>query len=197
MNLLPLHTTSRTFGGQTVHSTLVEVLLCIGLAMALATSCQLEETWCRCCFVLRGDMHFVKVVVADTTAAEALALWAHVPDNEGALGHCLSSSHMLLHESQALIFLVKACQLIFDYCFDLLFRILQWIFLSFDVLLLGWVLSGWRKGVHSKHHRLAWWLLWWLFKSSDLRSCLLRFCESLWLGGCLGCFEDLSSGRLR
>jgi hypothetical protein len=30
-------------------------------------------------------MHFVEVVVADTTALEALALWAHVPDDEGAL----------------------------------------------------------------------------------------------------------------
>jgi hypothetical protein len=30
-------------------------------------------------------MRFVEAVVADTTVAEALALQAHVPDNEGAL----------------------------------------------------------------------------------------------------------------
>jgi hypothetical protein len=53
--------------------------------MALAASCQLEDTWCRCCFVLHGEMHFVEAVVADTTVAEALALQAHIPDNEGAL----------------------------------------------------------------------------------------------------------------
>jgi hypothetical protein len=53
--------------------------------MALAASCQLEDTWCRCCFVLRGEMRFVEAVVADTAVAEALALQAHVPDNEGAL----------------------------------------------------------------------------------------------------------------
>jgi hypothetical protein len=75
--------------------------------------------------------------------------------NLGYLGHCLSSSHLLLHESQALIFLAKACQLIIDDCFDLLFRILLRVFLSFDVLLLGWVLSGWCGGVHSKHLRLS------------------------------------------
>jgi hypothetical protein len=61
------------------------VLLCIGLAMALVASCQLEDTWCRCCFVLCGEMHFAKAVVANTAAVEALALWAHVPDDEGAL----------------------------------------------------------------------------------------------------------------
>jgi hypothetical protein len=41
--------------------------------------------------------------------------------NLGSLGHCLSSGHVLLHESQALIFLAKVCQLILDDCFDLLF----------------------------------------------------------------------------
>jgi hypothetical protein len=80
MKLLPLHTTSRTFEGQALHSTLVEVLLCIGLDMALAASCQLEDAWSRCCFVLRGEMCFVEVVVADAAAA-----WAHVLDDEGAL----------------------------------------------------------------------------------------------------------------
>jgi hypothetical protein len=85
MKLLPLHTTSRTFGGQTLHSTLAEVLLCIALAMALVASCQLEETSCRCCFVLRGEMRFAEPVMADTAAVMAPTLWARVPDNEGAL----------------------------------------------------------------------------------------------------------------
>jgi hypothetical protein len=85
MKILPLHTTSRTFGSQTLHSTLAEVLLCIGMAMALAASCQLEDTWCRCCFVLGGEMCFAKAIVADTTTVEALALWADVPNDEGAL----------------------------------------------------------------------------------------------------------------
>jgi hypothetical protein len=92
--------------------------------------------------------------------------------------------------------LAKACQLILDDCFDLLFRILLWVFLSFDVLLLGWVLSGWCGGVHSKHLCLAWWLLQWLLRSSNLYGCLLRLYGSLWLCGCLGCFDDLSSDRL-
>jgi hypothetical protein len=52
--------------------------------MVLATSCQLEDTWCRCYFVLHGEIRFVEAVVGDTAVAEALALWAHVPD-EGAL----------------------------------------------------------------------------------------------------------------
>jgi hypothetical protein len=74
MKLLPLCTASRTFGGQTLHSTLAEVLLYIVLAMALATSCQLEDTWCRCYFVLHGEIRFVEAVVGDTAIAEALAL---------------------------------------------------------------------------------------------------------------------------
>jgi hypothetical protein len=62
--------------------------------------------------------------------------------NLGSLGHCRSSGHLLLHESQVLILLAKACQLILDDFFDLLFWILLRVFLSFDVLLLGCVLSG-------------------------------------------------------
>jgi hypothetical protein len=54
-----------------------------------------------------------------------------------SLGHCLSSGHLFLHESQMLIFLAKARQLILGDCFDLLFRVLLRFFLSFDVLLLG------------------------------------------------------------
>jgi hypothetical protein len=75
-------------------------LLCIGLAMALAASCQLEDTWCRCCFVLRGEMRFAEAVVADTTAIETLALWAHVPNDEGAL--------LLIAASPELLFLVRS-----------------------------------------------------------------------------------------
>jgi hypothetical protein len=85
MKLLPLHTTSRTFGGRTLYSTLVEVLLYIVLAMVLVESCQLEDTWCRWYFVLHGELCFVEVVVCDTAAAEALAQWAHVPNDEGDL----------------------------------------------------------------------------------------------------------------
>jgi hypothetical protein len=56
----------------------------------------------------------------------------------GSLGHFLSSGHMHLHESKTPIFLVKVRQLILDDCFDLLFRVLLWFFLSFDALLLVW-----------------------------------------------------------
>jgi hypothetical protein len=64
----------KNFWGQTLHSTLAEVMLYIVLAMVLAASCQLEGTWCRYCFVLIGDIHFVEVVVSDTAAVKALAL---------------------------------------------------------------------------------------------------------------------------
>jgi hypothetical protein len=59
----------KKFWGQTLHSTLAEVLFYIGLAMALATSCQLEDTCCRCYFVLLGEMHFVEAVVTDIAIA--------------------------------------------------------------------------------------------------------------------------------
>jgi hypothetical protein len=85
MKLLPLSMTSRTFGGQTLHSTLAKLLLCIVLAMALAASCQLDNTWCQCYFVLHGEIHFVEAVVGDIAAVEALALRAHVLDDEGTL----------------------------------------------------------------------------------------------------------------
>jgi hypothetical protein len=39
----------------------------------------------------------------------------------GSFRHRFSSGHMFLHESQALIFLMEACQLIFNNCFNLLF----------------------------------------------------------------------------
>jgi hypothetical protein len=34
---------------------------------------------------LGGQVHFAEVVVADTAKTEALALQAHLPDDEGAL----------------------------------------------------------------------------------------------------------------
>jgi hypothetical protein len=100
IRLLSLYTTSRTFEGQTLHITLVEVLLYIVLAMVLAGSCQLEDTWCRCYFVLRGEICFVEAVVGDTAVAEALALWAHVPDDEIAL--------LLITAPPELLFLVRS-----------------------------------------------------------------------------------------
>jgi hypothetical protein len=39
----------------------------------------------------------------------------------GSLGHCLSSGHLLMYESQALIFVAEACQFILNDCFDLFF----------------------------------------------------------------------------
>jgi hypothetical protein len=82
--LSPLKT-SRTSAGQTLHSILAEVLPYIGLARALAVDCQLEDTCCRCCFVLTGRMCSVEVVMADTGAVEAPALRPRVPDDEGVL----------------------------------------------------------------------------------------------------------------
>jgi hypothetical protein len=98
--------------------------------------------------------------------------------NLGSLGHCLSSSHLLLHESQTLIFLMESYQFIFNDCFDLFFQFLLLIFLSFGFLKLGWLLR-------------------WLLKSFGFCCCYVRVCGCLWLDDCLGCFEDLSSGRLR
>jgi hypothetical protein len=74
MRLLPLHTTLRTFRGRTLRSTLAEVLLCTELAMALATGCQLEDTWGRCCFVLRVKVDSAEAFVVDSAVAEVLAL---------------------------------------------------------------------------------------------------------------------------
>jgi hypothetical protein len=44
----------------------MEVLLYIGLAMVLVANCQLEDTWGRCCFVLRDE--------TNSAIAEVLAL---------------------------------------------------------------------------------------------------------------------------
>jgi hypothetical protein len=45
-------------------------------------------------------MRFAEAVVADTTAVETLALWAHVPNDEGAL--------LLIAASPELLFLVRS-----------------------------------------------------------------------------------------
>jgi hypothetical protein len=71
--------------GQTLRSILAKVLLCIGSAMMLVVGCQLEDTCCRCCFASTGRMCFVEIVVASAAAAEALALMAHAPTDEGVL----------------------------------------------------------------------------------------------------------------
>jgi hypothetical protein len=53
------------------------------------------------------------------------------------LGHCLSSGHLLVYESEALIFLVGTCYFIHDDYFDLVFQVLLLIFLSFGFLAVG------------------------------------------------------------
>jgi hypothetical protein len=42
--------------------------------MMLAASCQLEDTWGRCCPALRDETNFVEAVVVDSAVAEVLAL---------------------------------------------------------------------------------------------------------------------------
>jgi hypothetical protein len=81
---LPPHKTLRTSVGQTLRSVLVEALLCIGSATVLPIGCQLEDTYCRCCFASTGRFCFVEAVVASATV-EAPAIRAHVPTDEGVL----------------------------------------------------------------------------------------------------------------
>jgi hypothetical protein len=107
--------------------------------------------------------------------------------------HRHSSSQLFLHESQALILLTEACQPIFDDCFDLLFRILLLVLLSFGFLMLKWLLSAWCEGVHGGHLRLGCRLFWWLSWSFGFCRCWMRLCGCLLLGAC---FEDLTSGPL-
>jgi gamma-glutamyltranspeptidase len=52
----------------------VEVLLYIELAMVLTTSCQLEDIWGRCCFVLLDGTNSVEAAMADSAVMEVLAL---------------------------------------------------------------------------------------------------------------------------
>jgi hypothetical protein len=64
----------------------VEVLLYIGMAMRLAAGCQSGDTYCRCCFVLAGEMCFAEeVAMTGAAIAEALALRARVPVDEDIL----------------------------------------------------------------------------------------------------------------
>jgi hypothetical protein len=51
---------------------------------------------------------------------------------------CPSFGHVLLHEPKALVFLVKACQLVLDDGFDFILKVLMLIFLSFGFSV--WVL---------------------------------------------------------
>jgi hypothetical protein len=45
---------------------------------------QLEDTCCRCCYVLTDEMYFAKgVVVADIVATKALVLMDPIPADEG------------------------------------------------------------------------------------------------------------------
>jgi hypothetical protein len=62
------------------------VLLCIEAAMELAVSCQPGDTYCRCCFVLTGEMDLAEEVASvDFVVVKALALRADVPIGKGAL----------------------------------------------------------------------------------------------------------------
>jgi hypothetical protein len=71
---------------RTLHSILAEVLLYIEAITELVAGYQPRDTYCRCCFVLSGEMYFAEeVVVADVAVMRALALKAHVPTDEGVL----------------------------------------------------------------------------------------------------------------
>jgi hypothetical protein len=92
---LPSHKTLRTSVGQTLHSILAEVLLSIGSATVLPVGCQLEDTYCRCCFASTGRLCFVEAVVAGAAAVEAPALRAHVPTDEGVLSLATAPPELL------------------------------------------------------------------------------------------------------
>jgi hypothetical protein len=100
MKLLLPCKTIRTSAGQTLHNILVEVLLYIGSAMALAVGCQPEGTCCQCCFVLTGRLYFVDVAMASAAGAEAPALRARAPAGEGIL--------LLTTAPPELLFLVRS-----------------------------------------------------------------------------------------
>jgi hypothetical protein len=64
----------------------VEVLLCIEAATELDVGCQVGDTYCRCFFVLTGEVYFAEeFAMADAIAVKALALRTHVPGGEGVL----------------------------------------------------------------------------------------------------------------
>jgi hypothetical protein len=109
------------------------------------------------------------------------------------LGLCVACSCMAGSIAKG-IFGNLACWFILDDCFDLFFRVLLLIFLSFGLLMLGWLLSVWCEGVHGRHFCLSCWLMQGLFRSFGFYRHWIGLCGSLWLGGC---FEDVSSDRLR
>jgi hypothetical protein len=77
--------------GPTLHSILVEVLLCTVVATGLVVTCLPRGTCCRCysAFVSTADVVFpsaeADVVAVAVAAAEALALRAHALADEGPL----------------------------------------------------------------------------------------------------------------
>jgi hypothetical protein len=80
--------------GLTLHNILVEVPLCIGAAMGLATDCQPGGTCCRCCPMFAGvvasttamvSSGAVEAAVVDVAVAKALALKVHALVGEGFL----------------------------------------------------------------------------------------------------------------
>jgi hypothetical protein len=75
--------------GQTLHSILVEVLLCTVVAMGLVVTCLPRGTCCRCysAFVSTADVVFpsAEADVVAVAAAEALALRALALADEGPL----------------------------------------------------------------------------------------------------------------
>jgi hypothetical protein len=132
------------------------------------------DTYCRCCFILCGELYSAEeVVVANAAITRALALrlvflliemfycslqlclscsslFDLLLHGLSSFRHCLSPGQLFLHESQVLILLMEACQLVFDDCFDLLFRILLLILLSFGLLVMQWWLSAWPGGVDGR-----------------------------------------------
>jgi hypothetical protein len=101
--------------------------------MAQIADCQLEDTWCRCCFASTDWVYSIEdIIVAGVAIAEFLHLrfilvlmkvfyrslqlrlscsflFDLLLHDLGSLGHCLSSSHLLRYKSQELIFLAEAC----------------------------------------------------------------------------------------
>jgi hypothetical protein len=86
-----------------------------------------------------------------------------------------------------LIFLMEACQFIFNDCFDLLIRILLLIIVSFGLFMLSLLQS-----VQNRRLCLGCWLFWWLFRSSSFDHYWTKLYGCMWLGGC---FEGLVSSR--
>jgi hypothetical protein len=81
---------------QILRSILVEVLLCIGVAMRPVAGCRPGDTYCRCCFFLAGEMYFAEeVAMAGVAVAEALALRAHVPVDKDVLLRITALSELL------------------------------------------------------------------------------------------------------